>query len=238
MKRLITVVAISLLAVAACDKKETPAADEPAVDETSEETAENAEPGDDDSAGAAAEKTREEEAVPTNATVGEAAPDFALKDETGKTYKLSDYKGKTVVLEWTNPDCPVVQRHYEAKTMQNVIEEIDDGVVWLAVDSSNFVTPEISKKWKSQNKVDWPQLQDPEGKVGKLYGAKTTPHMYVVDGEGVLRYSGAIDDDPHGKKKVEERTNHVIEAVTAIAEGKDVPTPTTKPYGCSVKYDS
>ncbi len=239
MKRFIIAITASLLVASGCDKQEAPAADEPTSEEAAKEptkSAQKSEEADDEGAAKPAEKA-DEKATPT-ATVGEPAPDFELKDEEGKAYKLSDLKGKIVVLEWTNPDCPVVQRHYEASTMQNVMSEIGDDIVWLAVDSSNFVTPDSTKKWKQANEMDWPVLQDPEGEVGKTYGAKTTPHMYVVDAEGVLRYNGAIDDDPHGKKKAEERTNHVVEAVTALAAGKDVPKPTTKPYGCSVKYDS
>ena len=232
-----------MLAVTACDKKEDAAAEEPAAEETAEETAtegeETAEAAEKNADKGAAKPVKEaDKEGATLAKIGEPAPDFELTDEAGETHKLSDYKGKTVVLEWTNPECPVVQRHYEAKTMQDSIEKVDDDVVWLAVDSSNFVKPEDSKKWKSEHKVDWPQLQDPSGKVGKQYGAKTTPHMYVVDAEGVLRYAGAIDDDPHGKKDPAERTNFVVEAVTALSAGKDVPKPQTKPYGCSVKYDS
>lgn len=238
MKMKLTLILAAGLALAACEKKAEPAAEAPATEQPVEEAkpTEEAKPAEGAAEGAAAADKPAEEA--TVATVGKPAPEFELADASGKTHKLSDYKGKIVVLEWTSPECPVVKRVYEAKTMQTAVEKLGAEVVWLSVDSSHFVTPEATKKWKEENKFDWPYLQDPEGKVGQQYGAKTTPHMYVVDKEGVLRYSGAIDDDPHGKKAAEERNNYVVEAVTAIAEGKDVPNPETKPYGCSVKYKS
>lgn len=172
------------------------------------------------------------------ATLGENAPDFELKDESGKTHKLSDYKGKIVVLEWTNPDCPYVERHYEAQTMKKTWDALGgaDKVIWLAVDSSNSVKPEDSAKWKEEDKFEHAVLQDPSGQVGKKYDAKTTPHMFVVDADGVLKYSGAIDNDPRGK--VEEPENYVEQAVSALLEGKPVDNKKTKPYGCSVKYSS
>lgn len=173
----------------------------------------------------------------TTATVGKVAPDFELKDETGKAHKLSDYKGKIVVLEWTSPECPYVVRHYDKDTMQTSWDKLgNDKVVWLAVDSSNFVTPESATEWKGKEGFKYPVLQDPAGDVGKLYEAKTTPHMYVIDAEGTLRYAGAIDNDPRGKE--EKITNYVEEAVSALLEGKEVPTSNTQPYGCSVKYKS
>lgn len=185
---------------------------------------------------AAAEPAAAAAQTPT-ATVGKAAPDFELKDEAGKSHKLSDYKGKIVVLEWTSPECPYVVRHYDKDTMQTSWDKLgNDKVVWLAVDSSNFVTPESAAEWKGKEGFKYPVLQDAAGDVGKLYEAKTTPHMYVIDAEGTLRYAGAIDNDPRGKE--EKITNYVEEAVSALLEGKDVPTSNTQPYGCSVKYKS
>ena len=172
---------------------------------------------------------------PKTATVGKPAPDFTLTDATGKEHTLSDYKGKMVVLEWTNPECPYVQRHYKANTMSKTHEAIGEDVVWLAVDSSNFVKPKDSKAWREKHGFDHPVLQNPSGDVGKMYEAKTTPHMYVIDKEGVLRYQGAIDDSPMGKK--DSPTNYVKQAAQAIKNGEDVPNKTTKPYGCSVKYE-
>ncbi|MFY0526734.1 thioredoxin family protein [Archangium gephyra] len=172
------------------------------------------------------------------AQVGKPAPAFTLKDESGKEHSLSQYKGKVVVLEWTNPGCPFVQRHYTADTMQKTFTGVDaKKVVWLAVDSTASNTPDKSAAWKKTEGFTYPVLQDASGTVGKAYGAKTTPHMYVIDEQGVVRYAGAIDDDPRGNKK-EGTTNHVKTAVDALLSGKPVPAATTEPYGCSVKYKS
>lgn len=232
MKIHIVITLTAAVLFAACEKQEQPAAEAPQAEEVVEavETPPAEEPA--PAAAAAAD-----EPVQT-AAIGKPAPSFELPDETGKTHKLSDYKGKTVVLEWTNPGCPVVQRHYDAKTMHDVTGKLGDDVVWLAIDSSHTVKPADSAQWKKDNEMTWPVLQDPSGATGIAYGAKTTPHMYVIDPEGVLRYAGAIDDDPFGKKEQAERVNYVVEAVQAIAAGKDVAKPETKAYGCSVKYDS
>jgi peroxiredoxin len=171
------------------------------------------------------------------AEVGKPAPAFKLKDEAGKEHSLAQYQGKIVVLEWTNPGCPYVQRHYKANTMANTLKGFDaNKVVWLAVDSTSGNTPDKSAAWKKEKAFTYAVLQDPDGTVGKAYGAKTTPHMYVIDEKGVLRYVGAIDDDPRGK--VEKPANHVKTAVDALLTGKPVPASTTEPYGCSVKYKS
>ena len=172
------------------------------------------------------------------AEVGKPAPAFTLKDEAGKEHSLAQYKGKIVVLEWTNPECPFVQRHYTAGTMQKTLAGFDaKKVVWLAVDSSAGHTPDKAAAWKKEKGFSYPVLQDPSGTVGKAYGAKTTPHMYVIDEQGVVCYVGVIDDDPRGNKK-EGTTNHVKAAVDALLSGKPVPAATTEPYGCSVKYKS
>lgn len=172
-----------------------------------------------------------------DAEVGKPAPAFTLKDETGKEHSLAQYKGKVVVLEWTNPECPFVKRHYEADTMATTLKGFDaKKVVWLAVDSTAHNTPDKSAAWKKTEGFTYPVLQDAPGTVGKAYGAKTTPHMYVIDEQGVVRYAGAIDDDPRGKN--EKKVNHVKTAVDAVLTGKQVPAATTTPYGCSVKYKS
>ncbi len=169
--------------------------------------------------------------------VGEPAPDFTLKDEQEKGHSLSQYRGKIVVLEWINPECPFVKRHYKAKTMTTLAEAYSDkNVVWLAIDSSRSVTPEQSRKWIEKNKISYPILQDPNGEVGQLYEAKTTPHMFVIDAAGVLRYQGAIDNDSWGTKEVKKVDNHVDQALKALAAGQLPILTETKPYGCSVKY--
>ena len=177
-------------------------------------------------------------AATAGAEVGKPAPDFALKDSEGKEHKLADLKGKIVVLEWTNHECPYVVRHQKThKTMQKTAEKLaKDNVVWLAINSSHFAAEKIDaiNTWRKDNGVTYPILIDAAGTTGKAYGAKTTPHMFVIDAKGILAYAGAIDDDNDDSKK--EDKNYVEEAVTALVKGSAVPTATTKAYGCSVKY--
>ena len=169
------------------------------------------------------------------ADVGQPAPAFTLKDEQGNLHSLTQYRGKVVVLEWTNPECPFVQRHYADKTMQKTLATYNGKpLVWLVVDSSHFNTPEKSAAWKKEQAFTPPVLQDPSGTVGHAYEAKTTPEMYVIDTQGVLRYAGAIDDDPRGRNA--SAVNYVRQAVDALEAGKPVPVTTSQPYGCSVKY--
>ena len=168
--------------------------------------------------------------------VGDSAPAFTLTDSAGNDVSLKDFKGKIVVLEWLNPDCPFVQRHYKAGTMKNLATRYgDDGVVWLTINSTNYMDAEANAKFKVQYDLPYTILVDQSGDVGHLYGAKTTPHMYIIDGAGVLVYIGAIDDDPRGNKD-EPVVNYVAVALDEILAGKAVTTAETKPYGCSVKY--
>jgi peroxiredoxin len=169
-------------------------------------------------------------------SVGDSAPAFTLTDSAGNDVSLKDFKGKIVVLEWLNPDCPFVQRHYKAGTMKNLATRYgDDGVVWLTINSTNYMDAEANAKFKVQYDLPYTILVDQSGDVGHLYGAKTTPHMYIIDGAGVLVYIGAIDDDPRGNKD-EPVVNYVAVALDEILAGKAVTTAETKPYGCSVKY--
>ncbi len=169
--------------------------------------------------------------------VGKPAPEFTLKDQSGKAHTLSNYKGKTVVLEWTNPECPFVVRHYKTKTMTTLANVYaNKNVVWLAIDSSHFITPDQSKAWAKKHKINYPTLQDPKGEVGKLYAAKTTPHMFVIDKEGILRYKGAIDNDSWGSKSTKKLKNYVDNSIQALQKGGSPSPNSTKPYGCSVKY--
>lgn len=177
----------------------------------------------------------------TGVEIGKTVPDFALTDLTGKIHKLSDYRGKVVVLEWTNPNCPFVVRVYRDGIMTGVQKQAkDNGVVWLTINSTNpahkdYETPEeLAKIYSNWKAVYTAFLMDPEGKVGKMYDAKTTPHMYVIGKDGTLLYNGAIDDDPRGDKK--EKQNYVRACLNEIAEGKPITTALTKPYGCTVKY--
>lgn len=173
----------------------------------------------------------ETDATP-QAVVGKPAPDFSLPDGTGKMHKLSDYRGKIVVLEWTNQKCPYVQHHHKVRTMQKLAEKYaDKGVVWLAIDSSYFADAEADRSYRAKMGIEYPYLYDPTGRVGRLYGAKTTPHMFVIDRDGTLVYDGAIDDDFRNPT-----INYVEAALEAILNGSKVVHEKTKPYGCSVKY--
>jgi len=175
-------------------------------------------------------------ATPTTASLklGAPAPDFTLKDQRGATVTLSALKGKTVVLEWTNPGCPFVVRHYKAKTMTQ-LAQANPEVVWLTINSSYFTQDADNAKWADKEGVKV-VLNDASGEVGKRYGARTTPHMYVIDAEGKLAYQGAIDDDPYGEKATP--LNYVAEALKALKAGGSPKVNETKPYGCSVKYKS
>ena len=170
-----------------------------------------------------------------SASVGEPAPDFTLVDESGNSHTLSDYQGQVVVLEWTNPECPYVVRHYDADTMETLAAEHDDGVVWLAVNSSHFNTADDSSAWKGAEGFEYATLLDSDGAVGHTYGARTTPHMFVIDAAGTLAYAGAIDDNPRGTN--DAPTNYVGAAVTSLLAGEEVALSSTEPYGCSVKYE-
>lgn len=176
--------------------------------------------------------------------VGEKAPAFTLSDSKGKERSLSEFAGKTVVLEWTNPGCPFVKKHYESGNIPKQQKEATaQGVVWLSINSSakgkqGDVTPAESDKiaadWKTAPTA---YLFDRDGKVGQLYGAKTTPHVFVIDGTGTLRYIGAIDSIPSPKKEdLAQATQYVPEVLAALAAKQQVKTPVTQPYGCSVKY--
>lgn len=180
-------------------------------------------------------------AAPKAAKVGEAAPDFTLKDTEGKEHKLSDLTkaGKIVVLEWFNPDCPITKAyHAPERSMKAVASELaGKGVVWLAVNSGapgkQGAGAERNRQALKDFEMAYPVLLDEDGKVGKLYVARTTPHMYVIGADGKLAYAGAIDDGNPGAKG---RTNYVREAVVALKEGRDVAVKESRPFGCSVKY--
>ena len=169
------------------------------------------------------------------ARVGADAPNFTLADSSGNEVSLSDFEGKVVVLEWLNPDCPYVQRHYKAGTMKSLASTYgDQGVVWLTINSTNYMDAAANAKFKAANGLPYPILVDQDGEVGHLYGAKTTPHRYIIDTDGTLAYIGAIDDDPRGSS--DSPTNYVAAALDEILAGKAVATPEPTPYGCSVKY--
>lgn len=176
--------------------------------------------------------------------VGEAAPAFTGKDTKGETVNLADYAGKTVVLEWTNDGCPYVRKHYGSGNMQKTQETATaDGVVWLTVISSaegkqGYVTgAEADKLTADRNAKPTDVILDTDQAIGRAYEAKTTPHMFVIDPAGTLRYMGAIDDQPTtDASAMPAARNYVREAFQAVASGAKVAETATDPYGCSVKY--
>src|SRR5205809_7874371 len=178
--------------------------------------------------------------------VGSAAPDFSSPDANGKTQSLSQYKGKYVVLEWFNPECPFVKKHYGSDNMQKLqAEYTGKGVVWLTIDSNapgteGNLTPEQAQKvatsWKTQQTA---LLLDPDGKVGRAYGAKNTPNTVIINPEGKIAYEGAIDSKATpNPADIPSSTNYIKSALDQSLAGKSISTPQTKPYGCSVKYKS
>ncbi len=179
-----------------------------------------------------------------SAEVGSAAPDFTLVDIAGKTHKLSDYKGKTVVLEWVNQECPFVVKHYDSGNIPAMQKQAkDEGVVWLTINSGKAgaqgdYEPAKVNEWAAKTGASYAAyMRDSDGKVGRLYGAKTTPHMYVITPDGTLAYNGAIDSIKSSKKDdVAKATNYVKEALGAVKAGKPVAKAVSEPYGCSVKY--
>lgn len=176
--------------------------------------------------------------------VGQPAPAFQARDAEGKLRSLAEFRGRTVVLEWTNEGCPYVRKHYGAGAMQALQKKATaDGVVWLTIVSSapgmqGYLTAEQARGWKAKAKAGSTELLlDPDGVVGRLYEAKTTPHMFIVDKAGRLAYQGGIDDkassDPASLKGAK---NYVALALADLKAGRAVAQPVTRPYGCSVKY--
>ena len=176
--------------------------------------------------------------------VGDPAPGFTAVDSNGKQQRLSDYKGKFVVLEWHNQGCPYTKKHYESGNMQKLQKEwTAKGVVWLTVISSapgtqGFVTPSQENDYlKTMSAAPTAVLMDPGGSLGRLYAAKTTPHMFIVDPGGTLIYNGAIDDHPTSDQRdIAKSKNYVSAALEQALGGKPVTEAATRPYGCSVKY--
>ncbi|MFQ5805534.1 MAG: redoxin domain-containing protein [Phycisphaerae bacterium] len=159
---------------------------------------------------------------------GKPAPDFELRACDGKTYKLSDYSDKVVVLEWWNQDCPV-SRHYMPTMKELAAKYAVKGVIWLAIDSTHYQTAAKDAEYHRKNGIPYPILMDTDGNVGRLYEAKTTPHMFVIN-KGVVVYDGAIDNQ--GDR------NYVVEALAAVLASQEIPLAKTQPFGCSVKYQT
>ena len=176
--------------------------------------------------------------------IGKPAPNFKLPDANGKSVSLSDFRGKTVVLEWNNPGCPFVKKHYDSGNMQKTqAAAMKNGVVWLTINSGapgkqGHMNGAEAKTFVAKSGAHpTAYLLDANGTVGKLYDAKTTPHMYIVNKAGILVYAGGIDDKPTPRPAdVNGARNHVLAALTEIKAGKAVSMATSRPYGCSVKY--
>ena len=179
------------------------------------------------------------------AGVGQAAPDFTLMDTAGKPVKLSDFKGKTVVLEWNNPGCPFVRKHYQGNMQALQKEATGQGVVWLAInstrdDSADYLTPPQLGRWMTEQKASpSATLMDEDGKVGEAYAARVTPHMYIVNAQGVLVYAGGIDSIASARvEDIPKATNYVRQAMAEIQAGKPVSMANSRAYGCSIKYQA
>lgn len=185
-----------------------------------------------------------EGAVNAGPAVGKVAPEFKAVDTYGKTHSLSQYRGKWVVLEWVNHGCPYVRKHYDNKAMQALQKKyVDKGVVWLSVVSSapgkqgHYSNDEANALTKEKGASPSAVLVDETGTVGRMYDARTTPHMFVINPQGTLLYKGAIDDKPTSRAAdLQGARPHVDMALQEAMAGKPVSVPTTQPYGCSVKY--
>ncbi|WP_082497712.1 thioredoxin family protein [Pseudorhodoferax sp. Leaf267] len=180
------------------------------------------------------------------AAVGQPAPAFTLTDTSGKARTLAEFKGRTVVLEWVNPGCPFVRKHYDSANIPGLQKEFTGkDVVWLAVNStekaaSDYLAPTQLAGWM-QAKAGAPTatLMDEEGTVGKAYGARTTPHMYIVNPQGTLVYAGGIDSIPSARvSDIKTATNYVRQGLDEALAGKPISTATSQPYGCTIKYKS
>jgi alkyl hydroperoxide reductase subunit AhpC len=183
--------------------------------------------------------------APAHATAvpGQPAPAFTVTDLSGKPVRLDDYKGKTVVLEWINFGCPFVMKHYNSGNMQALQKKYANDVVWLAVNSTNrnhsdWADPgPLNAQLKQLGAAPARYLVDEPGTVGQAYGAKTTPHMYIIDPTGKVVYNGAIDDKRStNPADVKSSKNYVVAALDELKAGKPVSTPSTAPYGCTIKY--
>jgi hypothetical protein len=188
--------------------------------------------------------THKATALAHEAKIGQPAPDWSLTDTKGQAHRLSDYSGKFVVLEWTNNQCPFVQKHYRTGNMQKTQKfAVSHGAVWLSIVSSapgtqGYVTGDQAEQiLKSQHSNATAELLDPDGTVGHLFNARTTPDIMIINPKGVLIYSGGIDDKATpDDEDIKSAHNYVVAALTEAMAGKDVSNPVTRPYGCSVKY--
>jgi len=177
-------------------------------------------------------------------SVGQKAPEFSLPDTTGKPVSLSAFRGKHVVLEWVNPGCPYVRKHYGSANMQGTQKEAAAaGAVWLAINSTeeasaDYLVPEQLARWmQTQQAAATHTLMDVEGTAGKAYGARTTPHMYIINPQGLLVYAGGIDSIPSSRvDDIKTAVNYVKQGIRQATAGQAISAATTRPYGCSIKY--
>ncbi len=173
------------------------------------------------------------------AKIGEPAPMFSGTTADGRQIDLAQLieQDKIVVLEWFNPDCPYVKKVYEKTTLMNDLaaQYGSENIAWVAINSSHYADADYNRKWAEKWNISHPIVVDQSGEIGKMYGAKTTPHMYVINSDGTLVYDGAIDDNPTPSPR-DETTNYVQLALQQVMADEAVATPQTKPYGCSVKY--
>lgn len=185
--------------------------------------------------------------LPAAVANGEQAPGFTLQTPGGETVSLSDHAGKYVILEWVNPGCPFVQKFYDAGAMQRFQEEAqsmggDAEVVWLSINSTapsqkDYLSAEDSQKYIKDKDVKSTWLLDPSGDVGRAYGATNTPHLYLINPEGKVVYQGAIDSIRSADAKdIERAENYILLALEASLDGREIETPRTRPYGCTMKY--
>ena len=182
-------------------------------------------------------------ALATAAQPGQPAPAFSLKDTSGRTVSLADFKGRTVVLEWTNPGCPFVRKHYETRNLPGLQSKHGRDVAWVLVNSTHpghadYLAPAaLAGKLASWGAAPAAILMDPEGTAGRAYGARTTPQMWVIDGAGVVRFAGGVDDRPSANPAdIPGARNFVAAALDDLKAGRPVATASAMPYGCSVKY--
>lgn len=178
-------------------------------------------------------------------TVGQPAPDFALTDTAGKAVRLSDFRGKPVVLEWNNPGCPFVRKHYQGNMQALQKEFTAKGVAWLTINSTedasgDYLSPPQLARWMNEQKAaPTAVLMDEDGKVGRAYGARVTPHMYLIDAQGRLAFAGAIDSIPSARvADIERATNYVRQGLNELLAGKPVSVAQNQAYGCTIKYKS
>lgn len=177
-----------------------------------------------------------EESIANEAAVPREASNFTLNNYDGNSVSLSDYKDKIVVLEWLNYNCPFSIRHHEQGNMKSLAEKYSgDDVVWLAINSTHNQTNEGNKEFAVKYDIEYPILNDSSGDVGKSYDARTTPHMFVINKDGMIVYDGAIDDSPKDGEQ-EDITNYIDKALKQLLAGKEISEPRTESYGCTVKY--